>query len=302
MARQWTWATVPQKTRPWRRNRGRGPSPETLGTQQAARMGQPPGQRYRCRGVHLVQTVHHRRPPNCGASTCRRPCSAAGWTRRRTPSHSQGSREPGPLPAASPFSRLSGPPPGHRPPLTRPAHRAPLRRPAHQPSRDRLNQGRPPPNRRERRPNLRRLKPRRQKRCHLERCRLVRSCHGPCHLRPPSRPRRHPLCRWAAPHWRPRRHLPCLLGVRSWQQPRPRSHRPNPLRPRRARSARLHRPCPPRRVHRRYPLPRATAGPLIRVRRARALAGAAAPLYHCAGRCRPPSSHGGRVGLTASQA
>ena len=216
-----------------------------------------------------------------------------------------------------PFPRIAGTGPGSggqsvfspvRPAAGSPAAADPARSPgapapaAHQPSRDRRNQGRPPPNRRERRPNLRRLEPRRQKRCHLERCRLVRSRHGPCHLRPPSRPRRHPLCRWAAPHWRPRRHLPCLLGVRSWQQPRPRSHRPNPLRPRRARSARLHRPCPPRRVHRRYPLPRATAGPPIRVRRARALAGAAAPLYRCAGRCRPPSSHGGRVGLTASQA
>ena len=70
----------------------------------AAVDGVAAGRRCRCRGVHLVRTVRRRRPPNCGVSTCRRPCSAAGWTRRSTPSHSPGS------PEASPFSRLSGPP------------------------------------------------------------------------------------------------------------------------------------------------------------------------------------------------
>jgi len=296
--RQRTRAARQRKPRRRRRNRSRRPSPETLGTQQAPRMERPPSQRYRCRGVRLARTVHHHRPPNCGASTCRRLCSAAGWSRRRTPSRSPELPQPGPVPAASPFSRPFGPPRRHRP-LTRP----PPCRPAHQPSLDRRTPGCPRPNQRERRPNLCRLEPRGEKRCFLERCRLIRSRRGPRPRLRLSRPRRHRLCRWAARHWRPRRLPPCLLGARNWQQPRPRSrHRPNPLGPRRTWRPRLHRPCPHHRVRRRHLLPRATTGSPIRAGSARALAGAAPARYRCPRRCRPAGSHGGRAGLTASPA
>ncbi len=50
----------------------------------------PRGRRCRCHGGIPGRTARRRRQRNCGATTCRRPCSAAGWNRRPTPSRCPG--------------------------------------------------------------------------------------------------------------------------------------------------------------------------------------------------------------------
>ena len=93
-ARQRTAVAVPRKTPRWRRNRKARRSARTLGMPRSARAQRAPGRRCHCRGAHLVRMARRRHPPNCGVTTCRRPCSAASWTRKSTPSHSPGSPQP----------------------------------------------------------------------------------------------------------------------------------------------------------------------------------------------------------------
>ena len=313
MTRQRTGGAVPRTTPRWPGNGVARPSadkPQTLGMPQMAWTARPPGQRCRCRGAHLAQMVRRRRPPNCGASTCRRPCSAAGWNLRRTPSHSPGSPEPDPALAARPLRAAAS---LHRLFSRRlrlpPRRRLPLLRPAHQRSPNRRHPGRPWPRHRERRQNQCHREPVRQKRCRVRRCRRTRPHRSPRYR--PRRWRRHLPCRWAARRWRPRlhrlrpraarrcrprRHPRCRRALRRWR-PRPGwHHRPKPLRLRRTWR---HRPAHAQRPLLRRP---ATAGPPIRAERDRvAVRG---PVRGCRSPRprRPPSGHGGPAGPTASLA
>jgi hypothetical protein len=296
-ARQRTAVAVPRKTPRWRRNRKAWRSAPTLRMPRSARTQRAHGRRCHCRGAHLVRMARRRHPPTCGVTTCRRPCSAASWTRKNTPSHSPGSLQPNAALAAR-----------------RPRAAASLRNPFSRPFR-------PPRRHRERRQNLRHWEPRRQRRCHRERCRRTRSHPGPRHRPRRWRPRRHPRCQRAARRWRPhqcsrrRQRRPDLLRPRqTWRHrpARPR-HRPRrrvrPLRPPCRRRLPLrpcpHRPCPHRRArpHRRVRLRRpATAGPPVRAGHARAAAVVPAPRPRRPPPCRPPSGHGGPGGPTASPA
>jgi len=237
-------------------------------------------------------------------STCRRPCSAAGWTRRRIPSHSPGSPQPDRVPVPRrmraagrlrrPFSHPLGAARRHRPPLLRLAHRR---------SRDHRRPGRPRQYRRElRRSPCQRTRPRQQG-CCLSRCRPARYQRRPHHRPRPSRPRQHLPCRRAARLWRPRRRPPCRRAARRWQ-PRPGSpHRPELTRPHRPRHCPPH-PCPHSRARLQRPRRRrpVTAGAPIRAGRGQATAGVPAPPCRCPRPCRPPSGHSGPAGPTASLA
>ena len=279
------------------------------------------------------------RPPNCGVSTCRRPCSAAGWTRRRTPSHFPGSPPPDhdqasaarrPRTAANPRRRCSRPLRHHPPAL----------RPAHQRSPDHRHPGRPPPRHGKRQA----WSPRHREPRGVEPAPPGTPSAGSAHWNgaaglelsrrgPRCRPRRwrrRPPCRWAARRWRPLPHPPCRWAARTWQ-PRPCSHRrPNlsaklcsgqtrsgqaaPAKPVPAQSCSRQRPVPAEpapakafcsgHASRTGPRGPATAGSPIQAGRrpgnGRGRCGAALPLP--AATARPPSGRGGPGGRTASLA